>query len=602
MTQNIPTGANPVVLPPFRAWLASNIPAVYDNTMSYYDELTSLIKYLESVILPAVNENSQNVTELANLYKELKEFVDNYFENLDVQEEINNKLDVMSEDGTLTRLISNYLNSSIKIYTPKLLLNGDLSVIEFHEGDETKLAIIDFGNYDASYYNDLTYKLINKGYTHFNYAFISHYDNDHIGSLSQLLNDARFDFSDAIFYLPPTPDYTQWTGNPSGIETIENDIKTALTSANIEYIQPTNSTELNINASTKIHFYNANVEDFSSYYSILNENSRTEYNNFSMCVEITHNNTRTLFTGDICAGAQKVIMEQGVQVPDVIKIPHHGRGAFRLSSDMAAGLYQPFIELIYKPQLAFCSGEYYPLSYVYQSLAKLYKTYISHNGDININIQNGNIEATSTGNVYNPAVSINNFLISNFINEQYNLGTENVLQRITEATDFDTITTAGTYYCISSTVVSNMVNKPDGLTEQFKLIVNKIDSERMVQMILERNTPYIYIRYGRNNGSNINSWRRWNTYTDDGIGSNVTTNLDNYTNVGIYHCDSGETASTILNIPVGLNKPFKLTVERMTGSENYRIQKLETASQVPSIYIRGKTSEGWGAWKEVTLA
>ena len=105
MTQNIPTGANPVVLPPFSAWLASNIPAVYDNTMNYYDELTSLIKYLESVVLPAVNENSQSVTELARLYKELKEFVDHYFDNLDVQEEINNKLDKMVEDGTFATLL-----------------------------------------------------------------------------------------------------------------------------------------------------------------------------------------------------------------------------------------------------------------------------------------------------------------------------------------------------------------------------------------------------------------------------------------------------------------------------------------------------------------
>lgn len=117
MTQNIPTGANPVVLPPFSAWLASNIPAVYDNTMSYYEELTSLIKYLESVVLPAVNENSQSVTELANLYKELKEFVDNYFENLDVQEEINNKLDKMVEDGTFASLIAPYIDkiSYIKV-------------------------------------------------------------------------------------------------------------------------------------------------------------------------------------------------------------------------------------------------------------------------------------------------------------------------------------------------------------------------------------------------------------------------------------------------------------------------------------------------------
>lgn len=112
MTQNIPKGAAPAVLPPFSAWLASNIPAVYDNTMSYYDELTSLINYLETVILPALNEDSEAVTALSNLYKELKSFVEHYFDNLDVQEEINNKLDAMVEAGTLQEIISEYLNST----------------------------------------------------------------------------------------------------------------------------------------------------------------------------------------------------------------------------------------------------------------------------------------------------------------------------------------------------------------------------------------------------------------------------------------------------------------------------------------------------------
>ena len=111
MSENIPTGANPVVLPPFSAWLASNIPAVYDNTMSYYEELTSLIHYLETVILPTLNEDSEAVTSLSNLYKELKSYVENYFKNLDVQEEINNKLDQMAETGALETIIVNYFKT-----------------------------------------------------------------------------------------------------------------------------------------------------------------------------------------------------------------------------------------------------------------------------------------------------------------------------------------------------------------------------------------------------------------------------------------------------------------------------------------------------------
>lgn len=95
----------PVHLPPFSAWLASNIPAVYDNTMSYYDELTSLIAWLEKEVVP-------NVNSAITLVNQLKDYVENYFKNLDVQEEINKKLDEMTEDGTLQEIIGEYLNAT----------------------------------------------------------------------------------------------------------------------------------------------------------------------------------------------------------------------------------------------------------------------------------------------------------------------------------------------------------------------------------------------------------------------------------------------------------------------------------------------------------
>lgn len=96
----------PVKLPPFQAWLASNIPAVYGNTMSYYDELTSLIKWLETEVVPNVNSAIVLVNQLRN-------FVENYFDNLDVQEEINNKLDQMAEDGTLQEIIAEYIQANV---------------------------------------------------------------------------------------------------------------------------------------------------------------------------------------------------------------------------------------------------------------------------------------------------------------------------------------------------------------------------------------------------------------------------------------------------------------------------------------------------------
>lgn len=82
------------------------IPTSYKDSMSYYETLAWLCKYLEETVLPTVNQNGLATEELQNLYVQLNDYVANYFTNLDVQEEINNKLDAMVEDGTLAEIIN----------------------------------------------------------------------------------------------------------------------------------------------------------------------------------------------------------------------------------------------------------------------------------------------------------------------------------------------------------------------------------------------------------------------------------------------------------------------------------------------------------------
>ena len=85
------------------------IPTSYLISMSYEEQLLWLCNYLEKEVIPALNNNAEAVKEVQELYEELKSYVDNYFENLDVQEEINNKLDEMAEGGQLADIIAQYL-------------------------------------------------------------------------------------------------------------------------------------------------------------------------------------------------------------------------------------------------------------------------------------------------------------------------------------------------------------------------------------------------------------------------------------------------------------------------------------------------------------
>ena len=85
------------------------IPTSYNVAMSYEEQLWWFCDFLENTVIPTVNQNGQSVEELQNLFVELKNYVDNYLENLDIQSEINNKLDEMAESGQLTDIIAQYL-------------------------------------------------------------------------------------------------------------------------------------------------------------------------------------------------------------------------------------------------------------------------------------------------------------------------------------------------------------------------------------------------------------------------------------------------------------------------------------------------------------
>jgi len=81
------------------------------DALTDYGLLCKVVDYLNQVIA-SENAQNENILALYNAFTELKNYVENYFDNLDVQDEINNKLNEMAEDGTLDQIIEQYLNSS----------------------------------------------------------------------------------------------------------------------------------------------------------------------------------------------------------------------------------------------------------------------------------------------------------------------------------------------------------------------------------------------------------------------------------------------------------------------------------------------------------
>ena len=105
-----PVMGNYKTLQPFRYWCQKVLPLVYDDSLSYYELLCKVVDYLNKT-MEDVETLHGDVDNLHKAYAELQGYVNNYFSTLDVQTEINNKLNDMASDGTLSQLLSSIINN-----------------------------------------------------------------------------------------------------------------------------------------------------------------------------------------------------------------------------------------------------------------------------------------------------------------------------------------------------------------------------------------------------------------------------------------------------------------------------------------------------------
>lgn len=110
------------------------IPTSYKMSLTYEEQILAIGHYLETTVYPAINNNAEALAELQNLFLDLKNYVVNYFENLDVQNEINNKLDEMTKSGELEEIVLHALqiqgvlafNTKNEMKTATNLIDGSI--------------------------------------------------------------------------------------------------------------------------------------------------------------------------------------------------------------------------------------------------------------------------------------------------------------------------------------------------------------------------------------------------------------------------------------------------------------------------------------------
>lgn len=127
-------------IPKFRRFVIQNFPFIEEDfdALTDYQLISKIVEYLNNVI------NSQNqvidqVTVLTDAINELTSYVDHYFDNLDVQEEINNKIDKMVSDGTFQIILNSYIQPELDNLNTKI----DNEIDNREQADLTLQNIID---------------------------------------------------------------------------------------------------------------------------------------------------------------------------------------------------------------------------------------------------------------------------------------------------------------------------------------------------------------------------------------------------------------------------------------------------------------------------
>lgn len=549
-------------VPPFVKFVCANVPMVFDDSLSYYEALCALWKYVQGMT-DVINNNAtleeefiEKFNVLSGKFDELKTYVDTYFDNLDVQEEINNKLDEMVEDGVLQEIIETYVSSVMNL-TPlyyTYLYNsatgfGNSLVVH---GD--KNIIVDLGDRAGVVLN----YLVDNNITKLDAIVLTHYHADHIGgsdasALSEIINSDDVDTSECKVYLPHKGiDWSQVTGDTTALEASEVAVKNILLTAGIGYIEPDNEQIVALD-DIYLQFFNIGSSFYSQYYGknvFGASDSSTDYNAFSMPVKITYNNVSCFESSDLTYPAQQLNAKYltGIELYHSV---HHG-------------VYTPI------------ANEWA------DKLNPQYCVVTPNDGSLNIRNQDIYLCGMKKATIYNVKKIENNLTIKQEYNalscnsiktatSPYVGISANPITRIVSGDDLDDFITPGTYYSALGGESLTISNLPPATNEDstvsghsFRLDVlatGFAGEDKQIRQVLYWNNAgtYSYVGEWFRLKNSTGSWSSW-MY----IEHQRTEGLQTITNAMVSGYLSGDGKKVFFNLPQIYNIPASLKITNPT--------------------------------------
>lgn len=214
------------------------------------------------------------------------------------------------DNGLKAKIIKD--ESEVEYIFPKNfndVLSGDISIIKAFG----KNIVID--THRALAKTQIYQFLDDNNVSHIDYLILTHYHDDHVGNVANLVNDGYVD-KDTIVYIPAYCNLI--TNNPTYLA-LYNEVINALDSAGISYTVPSENSYFTLGLSFKLTFYNCDEDMF-------NNSGWTDYNDMSTICLVEHNNVKSLFVGDCTSyPLDRAVDNKFINSKlNLYKIEHHG--------------------------------------------------------------------------------------------------------------------------------------------------------------------------------------------------------------------------------------------------------------------------------------